>query len=1172
MLSCYSAFFTPQEGFQRAVNLSLDLGNLDFVSRYIPTKASVALVGHYLRAAITPGAERASVLIGPYGKGKSHALYLALSILNEYSESATSVFAELADRIAVLDPEVADLIRAIRNKKLRLLPIIINDRYLDIRQAFLASLKIALQQENLIDYLPSNYFQCCLETINRWQQEFPTTYTAYKKYLKQEGTSSAEFENRLLQYDPQALTLFQACHRSILSGAEFDPLLESDVPTLYANVAEALQKNTNYSGLFIVFDEFGKYLESLVSLHEAPRFKVLQDLAEICARSKTPSMLMTCISHKAISDYASQLSAEKQSSFRTVEGRFEPIYFTTTFEGSFALISGALGRNHDLCNSYLDTHHAEFAATKSECDALGCFTGYESSTEDIIKQCFPMHPLTALSLMKLSEQVAQNERTLFTFLSTPDGLIQHFIRNNCGAYELATVDLVYDYFHTSIRETSYDPLLRELVIYADSLLVTLKPDEAKLIKAIVLFEMVGDQCLMARKQVLCAALQWSADRLIEVTKKLESRRIVYTRRSDGVLCLMRSSTESVRREIEHEVSARHHRIDIGTQLAELRDAGYTIPRRYNDKFSIVRYFKNTYISVEQFSKQPNSNFLRQSFADGYVIYLLGEISVFEVQRKLQQWGSLDVVVILSKIPFTWANAIEECAAIQTLLNRSTDVVETEELGYYFDDMLQVVNNNFSAMFDSQPTLITIDGIATCRTIGAEISRLCEEKLYPATPIINHEMVNRSVISGQMKQARQRVIDALLSDNTLPSEYKSTSAEASIHRAVLAHMNTASMQAVMNVITAFLSSCEDHAQSVSTLYAQLTASPYGLRKGVLPMLLAYALRGKQNEVTLYRNLVELNVSGASLSLLDDYADEFSVLLEQGGAERIAYLQVLSAAYAPEKGIHDIRGIYEAMCKVVRALPRCARANHKRLSLVDSLVKAVPLAPVAKDLRQLFIRQDGNPREILIDRLPTLCGSKPTEECAQVIIFNIESELGHYVQNMQTALVQIIKLQLDAENAHSLHGAMTTWLQRHSSAQLNRLYGSDTMALLNVMRNPDDHSDAEWINMICVALTGLPLEDWGDKQAEDFPRLLEAALTPVDENAEELEDTYDEGSYVKLSVGNLRLSQRLESDQLVGLSRVAYNTLHSKLSDFSDALTAEEKLLILANLMLHINDKE
>ena len=81
-----------------------------------------------------------------------------------------------------------------------------------------------------------------------------------------------------------------------------------------------------------------------------------------------------------------------------------------------------------------------------------------------------MHPLTALSLMKLSEQVAQNERTLFTFLSTPDGLIQHFIRNNCGDYELATVDLVYDYFHTSIRETSYDPLLRELVSLASHVL------------------------------------------------------------------------------------------------------------------------------------------------------------------------------------------------------------------------------------------------------------------------------------------------------------------------------------------------------------------------------------------------------------------------------------------------------------------------------------------------------------------------------------------------------------------------------------------------------------------------------------------------------------------------------------------------------------------------------
>lgn len=70
----------------------------------------------------------------------------------------------------------------------------------------------------------------------------------------------------------------------------------------------------------------------------------------------------------------------------------------------------------------------------------------------------------------------------------------------------------------------------------------------------------------------------------------------------------------------------------------------------------------------------------------------------------------------------------------------------------------------------------------------------------------------------------------------------------------------------------------------------------------------------------------------------------------------------------------------------------------------LVKAVPLAPVAKDLRQLFIRQDGNPREILIDRLPALCGSKPTEACARSIIYNIESELGQYVQNIMYTFLQ------------------------------------------------------------------------------------------------------------------------------------------------------------------------
>ena len=58
-----------------------------FLENYIPTRSSAAIIGRYLHAALCPCADRASILIGPYGKGKSHALYVVNTLLSSKSKS-----------------------------------------------------------------------------------------------------------------------------------------------------------------------------------------------------------------------------------------------------------------------------------------------------------------------------------------------------------------------------------------------------------------------------------------------------------------------------------------------------------------------------------------------------------------------------------------------------------------------------------------------------------------------------------------------------------------------------------------------------------------------------------------------------------------------------------------------------------------------------------------------------------------------------------------------------------------------------------------------------------------------------------------------------------------------------------------------------------------------------
>ena len=59
--------------FKTAVNLYLSLNKKEKVLSYIPTKSSLQFIDEYLNAVIE-NKEQATLLVGPYGKGKSHLL------------------------------------------------------------------------------------------------------------------------------------------------------------------------------------------------------------------------------------------------------------------------------------------------------------------------------------------------------------------------------------------------------------------------------------------------------------------------------------------------------------------------------------------------------------------------------------------------------------------------------------------------------------------------------------------------------------------------------------------------------------------------------------------------------------------------------------------------------------------------------------------------------------------------------------------------------------------------------------------------------------------------------------------------------------------------------------------------------------------------------------------
>ena len=75
-------------GFQYSVNIGYDLGNEDKLRNFIPTKSALSLLEEILLSTNPASNERARVLIGAYGKGKSHIL---LTTVNTFIKILTTV-------------------------------------------------------------------------------------------------------------------------------------------------------------------------------------------------------------------------------------------------------------------------------------------------------------------------------------------------------------------------------------------------------------------------------------------------------------------------------------------------------------------------------------------------------------------------------------------------------------------------------------------------------------------------------------------------------------------------------------------------------------------------------------------------------------------------------------------------------------------------------------------------------------------------------------------------------------------------------------------------------------------------------------------------------------------------------------------------------------------------
>ena len=799
----YSDYIKINETFQYSINLQFDINNINKIKEYIPTSDSCEVLEHYYDS-IFNNFNKSTILIGPYGKGKSHLLLVLLTLLNDYKESDTDVIECLLDKINNINSDLYIKIKTVRDKKAKFMPVIINSNYNNINQAFLLALTEALERENIDNIVINTYFDVASSIITKWKKEDDKEIiNKFKKCLEKKNTTLKQLEDGLKIYNEQYYEIFKDVYTCVLHGIEFNPLINTDIIKYYKDVNYKLSQ-IGYTGMLVIFDEFSKFLEYVGNESMMRDLKILQDFAELSSRSSSKEqILFSCITHKAINSYLKNLKDEKANAFKTVEGRFKEIYFNRSIEQNYEIIEQTIKKNKNFekyINNYIFNNKMFYNELKNEF----AFCRINKVEETLFKGCFPLNPATVFAVINLSEKIAQNERTLFTFLTDDDVYSLKYFINNNKSEELFNVDKIYDYFYSLFKKENNE-YIKEIWIKAENAISkTNDIVEISIIKTLAIIYMINDfeyyspvnSTIKLSLNIDEKVVEAKINHLIDVG-------IIKRKKTNKMLEFTTIYNKEALNEINIIKENKFNNINFSQLLDKTYNLGYILPRRYNQNYKITRFFKNVFITEYELSNLKSFKLYHEKYqSDGLVLNLLRENK--DISNSLDNFNRINDNKTILKVPNVIINdefveTIKEIEAINYYKNSTKlDDDILREVNILQEENLELIQNEIERVFEDYNSYLIynsekIPGL----NISTVASQICE-KIYNESPIINNEMINKEKISTPIAKARGIVIDCIInrSKELLSS---STSAEATIYKAIVDKKNNDDIKKIIKII-------------------------------------------------------------------------------------------------------------------------------------------------------------------------------------------------------------------------------------------------------------------------------------------------------------------------------------------------------------------------------------
>lgn len=1135
------------DDFQYSINIAYDLNDDKKLKNFIPTTSSIDFIEDVLLSTRRGSTKRARILIGAYGRGKSHIVLALLSLLQGKPLDA---FAKAKSRF--LEKKVFQTGDYAKN----MLPVVISGSYESMTQAFLQSLHQTLRRNNLADVMSETNYSAALDTIQMWREKYKATFDALEKKVG----DIKQYLSRLEGFDYEAYKSFCALYPSLTSGGEFNPFISSDVAEIYKNCSHAL-KSRGYSGIFVVYDEFSKYLESSITNTHTSDTKMLQDFAEMCNRSGDDELHLLLISHKEIANYIDKLPKQKTDGWRGISERFEHIHLNDTFSETYEIISQAIEKDEGLWKKFCEK--------------------YKDALDEETKECYPLHKVSKYILPRLSEKIAQNERTLFTFLSAQGkATLSEFLQNyDDESFRLLTPDVIYDYFEPILKK---DFSFENHGVYTltEKILAGLEKNEGeenseigengengekeleeKIIKTISLI------CMLEQYEKLPPTYDtildiFSLDYPREAIKNaisdlVEKKFVVYLRRSNSYLKLKEASGVNIKQEIADEIERCKSSFSLSSALNRLQANRFFYPYRYNDEKEMTRFalfsFAESFDECEEIAGENK--------ADCYVFALLkhtkDEVAEFSKHCKSA------IFVIATEKPFSEnlpdgekqplavAAAVEAVEELEKKAKECGDTILADEYEIIYDDVREM-GNEFIERY-THPEKQCAEYLYAGETVPirrkAELSDKLSDMcfaLYPKTPVINNEVINKNEITSQVFSSRNKIISALLRRDIEENlGLLANGQDVSIMRSMLLrphilsgetltlHTGDDLLDNMLGVIEAFFVSCAQNPRKMSELYDELTGEErkIGLRRGVIPIYLAVVFHIYRKSIVIKCDGEEKPLSLETLLALDKSPEAFEMSLFEWDGEKEAILSELKRVFADyivksEAEASEVEYVYKAVLRYYLSLPKCVKELYTENSERSTEKKYADFVALCK--------KNVGCEEFLFSALPSILS---VDEISKA-------------RNFFDTRLEALEEELFSEILRIFGGNIKEWTyaEKWESKECPHSSKESRLFSLFLSYSHEEIDKNEFIRSLVFTSTALDLEYLDEKSIDSFKKCIEMFKNTVETS-------------VNASDNDIKL----ETAPLSPRSKLLFNKISDALDTFAESLSVAEKRQVLINAL-------